>query len=310
VFIVDPALDRPATPALAHSRIRPAFNEKWLVTREMVDRLKMQHEKAAKQAANRMDQPESAHGELESLELLRRVIVSWGLHPVRNKPRTRTYRSCDVVTGLKSVCVALNHFKPLRAEPKGGTTSFLHMLKGTFDERTADSVEGIVKQWAIADESERGLRMMAGEDQLEGGMSVGELIAFRADGATGWSMGYVHWAQTDHDNRLSLGIRMLEAGAEPVLIGRLQAGRPPDAARSPALLLIRENDTGRAVSLLCDRNLYLPMGTYLVHRPRAGHDRVMEATNVRLSTRSFVWFEACKPQATTRQRTLDLLYPY
>jgi hypothetical protein len=212
---------------------------------------------------------------------------------------------------LKSVCVALNQFRPLRVELAGAEPSFLQVLKGAGGERTgSDSLEGIVRHWEIADESERGLRMTVGGDQFAGGMSVGELIAVRAGRSGEWRIGYVHWAQTDHDNKLSLGLRMLRAGAEPVLIGRLGADRPPDAARSPALLLVSESADRRTLSLLCDKSLYLPMGTYLVHRPHARDERVMEATSVLLSTRSFVWFEACKPQAATKQRTLDLLYPY
>lgn len=310
LFTVDPALDRPAMPALPRSRIRPEVNEKWLVTRQLVDKLKQEHEKAVKDAALRHDNPSAITAELDSLELLRRVIVHWGLHPIRANARTPIYKTCEVVVGLKQVCAALNGFQSVRVETRGSMTTFMNMIKGTFSS-APESIDGarITNHWEIADESERGLRIIAGDDKGIGRISVGELIAFRSGTGADWTLGHVHWAQAGHDKRLSLGIRRIGVGAQPVLIGRLQTGTPPGGAGDPALLLVTETRSGRTVSLLCAKNLYFPTGTYLVHQVLDGGERVIEATNVILSTRSFVWFEVCKPQANTKQRTLDLIYP-
>lgn len=310
LFTVDPALDRPAMPALPRTRIRPQFNEKWLATRQLVDKLKQEYEKAVKDAALRHDRPSIITAELDSLELLRRVIVRWGLHPIRNNTRTTIYKSCEVVIGVKQVCTALNGFKSVQVATRGPTTTFMNMIKGTFSDAPEPIDAGrITNQWEIVDESERGLRIIAGHGKGVGRISVGELIAFRSGHDSNWTLGHVHWAQSDHDGRLSLGIRRIGPGARPVLIARLQAGKPPDHARNPALLLMTETQSRRTTSLLCGKNLYFPTGTYLVHQVPEGGERVMEATNVMLSTRSFVWFEVCKPQANTKQKTLDLIYP-
>lgn len=311
LFTVDPALDRPAMPALPRSRIRPQFNERWLNTRQLVDKLKQEHEKAVKEVALAgHHQSSTVAAELDSLELLRRLIVRWGLHPIRNSTRQATYKSCEVVVGLKQICTALNGFKSLEVAKRGSRTTFMNMIKGTFSDAPEAIEPGrITNQWEIADQSERGLRIMARDDKGIGRVSVGELIAFRDWSAGYWSLGHVHWAQTDHENRLSLGIRRIAVGAEPVLLARLEPGRPPDHAGDPALLLVDEAQDSRPVSLLCAKGLYFPTGTYLIHHIGQGAERVMEATNVMLSTRSFVWFEACKPQANTKQKTLDLIYP-
>lgn len=277
VFIVDPALDRPAMPALSRSRIRPEFNERWLVTRELVDALKRQYRKAEKEAVPRIRQ-ESMTEELDSLELVRRLIVSWGLHPIRSTTRTRTRKRCEVITGVNSVCVALH---ALRSGTDGTPTVFISKFKEWLDARGVEArPEDLAWHWEIVDESERGLRFIV-DDSKSGITSVGELIAFRARPSGPWRPGHIHWAQTDDQGRLSLGIRRIEAQAEPVLIGRLSEGLPA-SARNPGLLLVRESDNRRTVSLLCDKSLYLPTSTYRVYQSHAADGHLMEPTSVLL----------------------------
>lgn len=312
VFTVDPALDRPAMPALSRSRIRPELNEKWLVTRELVDELKHQYERGARNSAKSAKQPASVVEDLDSLELLRRMVVSWGIHPIRNNSRRTTYKPCDVVIGLKAVCIALNGFEPLQRPESvpGGHSEWLDMIKGGRQRKPAgtDSPR-ISSEWEIADESERGLKIVASVGEGPGVVSVGELIGYRTGGGD-WSLGAVHWAQTGDDNRLSLGLKTIRARAHPVLISSLHTDKPPERARSTGLLLVQDSEDAQILSLLCDKRMYIPTGNYLVRRPAEQFDRVMEAARILRSTRSFVWFEARKPQASTAQRTLDLLHPY
>jgi hypothetical protein len=313
LFTVDPSLDRPALPVLSHKRARPHFNEFWLNTLQLVSYLKRRHDKAIDQAVRQLGDPGNVTEELDSIEMLRRMIVNWGIHPIRSDSRTRTYKTCDVVVGLKAVCLALNSFEPLAGQERMGPSAALtNMLRGRFDPESVTRTDApeISTQWEIADESRRGLRMVCGDCTTPPNISIGEVVAVRTQRSPQWSVGIVNWAQTSEDNRLSMGLEVIPVPAQPVSIFRLQTDGPPARTRNEALLLIHEAENKRTVSLLCHKSVYYPTAIYLLRIPKGQGERVVEATNVRLSTRSLVWFEVSKPRADTKEKTLDLIYPY
>lgn len=309
VFVVDPRLDRPASPALSQTDLRSELDQKWFVTRDLVTRLKQEYDTAISHSAEHFHRHESSTDELGSIDFLRRMIVRWGIHPVRVSSRRKTYKSCELVAGLRPVCLAMNDFKPLKLEDFESGLGFRKMIKGTYGQKDRTPVDDSVVRddWEVEDESESGLKLVC-RPSGNCGVGVDDLVAVKTGQAREWSLGTVHWAQTDESGNVALGVRLIPHAARPVLIDRLRAGT--DRARSEALLLVDRTDGGLTRSLICPTRAYFPTGTYLVRLPNQRTEFVVEATNILVSSRSFVWFEASKPQGDTAQKVLDLIHPH
>lgn len=306
LFVVDPRLDRPATPALSQTGLRPEFDQRWFITKELLAHLKQEYDLTIDRSAENFHRRESSTDELGSIDFLRRMIVRWGIHPVRTGRRRKTARSCEVVAGLQSVCLALNGFKPMNLDGLETVAGFRSMIQGTFrHEPVEHSDDSPVRNgWEIEDESENGFKLVC---RPTGGCGVGvdDLVAVKAVHARDWSVGTVHWAQTDESGSVALGVRLIRLAVRPVVIDPLQAG--PEVARSEALLFADKSGDGLRRSLICPPWVYYPTGAYLIRRPGGQGEFAVEATNILLSSRSFVWFEVIKPQAGTAQKVLDLI---
>lgn len=300
LFVVDPRLDRPASPALSQAGLRPEFNQRWLVTKDLVTRLKQEYDTVISHSVEHFQRRGSSVDELSSIDFLRRMIVRWGIHPVRSGTRRKTARSCDLVAGLRSVCLALNDFRPLNLDGVESATRLSRMITGTFDDdrddRTDDSpIQGA---WEVEDESENGVKLVC---RLSGrrGVEVDDLVAVRTGPARDWSVGTVHWAQADDSGDFALGVRLIRYSVRPVVIDPLQA--EPDVSRSEGLLCVDNSGDGVSWFLICPPSEYYPAGAYLVRQPGGRGELAVEATNMVLASRSFVWFEVAKPQRRTVQ---------
>lgn len=306
VFVVDPRLDRPASPALSQADLRSELDQKWFVTKGLVSRLKQEYDTAISQTAEHFHRREPSTDELGSIDFLRRMIVRWGIHPVRVSARRKTFKSCELVAGLRPVCMALNDFKPLKLDDFESGQGFRKMIRGTYGQEGASTVDDsrIREGWEVEDESTNGLKLVC-RSSGSCGVGVDDLVAVKTGHARDWSVGTVHWAQTDESGNVALGVRLITQSIRPVLNDRLHAGAK--RARSEALLLVDRTDGGFSRSLICPTPYYYPTGTYLVRLPDRSGEFVVEATNILLSSRSFVWFEVVKPQGDTAQKVLDLI---
>jgi len=305
-FVVDPRLDRPATPALSQTSLRAELDQKWFITKELVTRLKRDYDRAIGRTVDHFQQHEPSADELSSIDFLRRMIVRWGIHPVRTGKRRKTYKTCDLVAGLRPVCRALNGFKPLNAEAQDAGPGLRRMIQGTYsrDDMVRADYSQVRDGWEIEDESDSGLKLVC-RPSGSYGVGVDDVVAVKADHVEEWSVGTVHWAQTDESGNVALGVRLIEHTVRPVLIDRLHADAK--RARSEALLLVDKSGGGMKRSLICPPSVYFPTGTYLVRLPGTRREFVVEATNILLSSRSYAWFEVVKPQADTTQKVLDLI---
>lgn len=309
LFVVDPRLDRPASPALSQAGLRPEFDQKWLVTRELVTRLKHEYDTAISRSADQPQRRESPVDEVDSIDFLRRMIVRWGIYPVRTGTRRKTAQSCDFVAGLKTVCLALNEFRPLNLEGVESVGVLSGTTTGAFDGERSEGAghSHIQAGWEIENESENGFKLVCRQSSRYG-VEVDDLVAIRIGRARDWSVGIVHWAQADDSGKFALGVRVIRHSARPVVIDPLQAG--PDVARSAALLFA--DRSGRALRrfLVCSPSAYYPAGAYLVRRPGGRGEFAVEGADMLLSSRSFVWFEVVKPHRNTAQKVLDLIQPH
>lgn len=301
VFVVDPRLDRAATPALSQTELRSEYDQVWFVTKELVTRLKQEYDHTISRSADQFHRHEPSADDLDSIEFLRRMIVRWGIHPVRSGARRKTRERCQLVTGLKPVCAALNGFKALALDnPAPGTGTH-----GRGD--AAPAVDARIHDgWEIEDESERGMKLVCRSSDAYG-IGVDDVVAVKASHAPVWSVGTVHWAQADESGHVALGLRLIRQAVRPIVLDQLH-GRTR-RARSEALLLVERSDDGLKRSLICPTASYYPTGTYLVQLPADGRRFVVKATHLLSSSRSFAWFEVVKPEASTTRRLLDLIQP-
>jgi hypothetical protein len=311
LFVVDPRLDRPASPALSQARLRSELDQSWFVTRDLVTRLKQDYDNAVSESAGRFQRDESSADDLGSIDFLRRMIVRWGIHPVRGGRRRKIFKSCELVVGLKPACLALNGFRPLEAVDPGAVSGLRRMIKGTYGMAGAEAVDDshVRGGWEIEDESDDGVKLVCRDRPSAGsGVGVDDLVAVRTAQAGNWQVGTVHWAQTDESGSVSMGVRLIRRTMRPVLIDRLHADR--GRVRSEALLLVNKDGDDLTRSLICPTSAYYPAGTYLVRMPDGRGEFVVEATNMLIASRSFVWFELAKPRPDTAQKVLDLINPH
>lgn len=308
LFVVDPRLDRPASPALSQPDLRSELNQKWLVTRELVTRLKQEYDRARGRSDEDFKRHDPGVDEPGSIDFLRRMIVRWGIHPVRSGARRKTARSCDLVAGLKTVCLALNGFTPLNLDGVESATKRSGTIVGAFDsdEAAHSGHPNIQDGWEVEDESDNGVKLVCRRPERRG-VEVDDLVAVRPAQAQHWSVGTVHWVQADDSGDFALGVRLMEQSPRPVVIDALRAG--PDVARSEALLLVDKSGEGMRRFVICPPSVYYPDGAYLVRRPGGRGEFGVQATDMLLASRSFVWFEVVRPRRDTAQKILQLIQP-
>lgn len=306
VFVVDPRLDRPASPALSQTALRGEFNQTWFNTRELVTRLKHDYDSAIHRSANQFQRHDISESELDSVDFLRRMIVRWGIHPVRAGRRRKTGRDCQVVSGLQAVCTALNDFNRLATSDTVTGHGLRRMIHGHHRHDDSETVAAALIRtgWEVEDESDAGFKLVS-RAATRCGFGVDDVVAIRTGDRRDWSVGIVHWAQTDEAGAVALGVRLLRQTPHPVVISRLhaQSGQTRDAA----LMLVDRADDRLRRSLLGPPSRYFPTGTYLVQLPERGREFVVEATNMILASRACAWFEVVKPQPDSAQRVLDLI---
>ncbi|HSH42705.1 MAG TPA: hypothetical protein VK973_11340, partial [Arenicellales bacterium] len=262
------------------------------------------------QSAGHFQRDESSADDLGSIDFLRRMIVRWGIHPIRAGRRRKTFKSCDLVVGLKPACLALNGFRPLEAVDPGAVSGLRRMIKGTYGLPDAEAADDshVRGGWEIEDESDDGVKLVCRDRPSSGsGVGVDDLVAVRTGQAGPWQVGTVHWAQTDESGSVSMGVRLIRQTMRPVLIDRLHADR--GRVRSEALLLVSKSGDNMTRSLICPATAYVPAATYVVRMADGRGDFVVEATNMRMASRSFAWFELAKPRPDTAQKVLDLINP-
>lgn len=301
VFMIDSTLDRPAIPVLSRTRISSQRNEKWLNTKALVGHIKHKYDKLDRAVAADLTPPEIMPRRLDSMDLLRRLVLYWAaLHPIRASTRKSSHARCEVLIGLKSVCMALNGFQPITTTGYGDET--LEMLRGSYGyqlQRVAKAP--LASHWHITDESTDGFRLVARDSENTGHLAVGELIAIRMSDADPWRIGSVQWARADDDMTLSLGIKRIDMPSRPALVVSMDAEGPMGNTQSAGLLLTGSTSCEPGLSLISSSSIFSPGGRYLVHSIKDGEAYHLEASNLLQSSRSFAWFDVIEAPSCSRE---------
>jgi cyclic-di-GMP-binding protein len=198
----------------------------------------------------------------QGIEMLMRLITSWGVNPKRLFPRTgSTAVRFEVATGIEAIRFHVNgglEFEPSTNEvgPQPRRTA---ISGGALPAHAAGDTGGryTMAVWDVLDESAGGFSL--GKSKIHGEqVRVGDLIAVRLAGeAVAWSIAMVRWARATAADGIEFGAQRIAPGAAAVGVMPLA----PAADRPlPALLLPEVKPLRQARTLVTPRGMYKPGG--------------------------------------------------
>ncbi|MDH3689442.1 MAG: hypothetical protein OEU36_08170 [Gammaproteobacteria bacterium] len=291
MFVVDFELDQPGVPYLSRSSVVDNEECFLLDTTELVITLRHELERIINNEPIELGNESSIY-DSERVDMLRSLIVQWGIRPIRTSARIQNNRQADMSVGLNSVYSALSGWKEIDQEhvtPQRGDTR--EMLKGTFGYQQFRQTHKIslIPDWEIVDESLAGLQL-AHQDPSRAQIRVGECVAI-ADEQQGWIVGIIRWARSGQANDVNLGIFKLGANGNAAAVQQVEGSSGPDVSTFVlAVVLLETEALGRRQMLVAPKGHYSP-GSPLWLRT-AGKDQVMvDPATLIVSTRLVDCFE-------------------
>jgi len=286
-FLVEPAEDRAGMPLPADPADRIRAGAMVLDTRALVRRVHL-HLTAIQTGMK--DGPtaisQTVHGPAAE-QLLRRLIIAWGVTPGRRFTRVGRQEEDVLAVGLDAVNYMLNGGRPFELNPEhlGGD--------GPGGRSVAERLEqarNVVRiKCRVIDECATGLRIQLQNTGLAQ-MAVGELVTFQNKlNLDGWAIGVVRWLQQAEAGDTEAGVHLLGTAADPVATRPVLAGsqdavpfRP--GVRLPAVVALKQPAT-----LLAAPGTYVKDRTLFVETP----EQLAMARCTRLLERGrvFDWFE-------------------
>ena len=290
MFLINPDADLPAMPMPQNTRLSADAAERYLDTTELVSILMENLSAARDRKFLKRYSTDHIARELESRETLKKLIVSWGLHPIRKAGRVSSDRQCDTLIGLRSVASVLD--------------------VGNGSAAATGQDPNVVRRLKLIDESEHGARARVDENDAIH-VRIGELVAQRKadEGMAGsWSIGMIRWAQTNADEEFHIGIFKFISDAVPVAVRymSLDDGETPFTEPAMGLWTIRTTGEHPATSLILGSRHYKPGGPISVERGDVRH--MFEIREVVLSTRCFLWFDVSLTDSTP-QHSVEMVFP-
>lgn len=258
-----------------------------------------------------------------TIDLLRRLSLTWGVPPKRGSARSTKLATVEVVVGLTSMHRALGLVTALRSMtslPGNHGPEDLFTTTATFRSRTVVSENDqktdvwdpfkpkpaaqqasqqpgtaakptplTIQTWALRDQSTGGCRIARkGGDTL--GVQVGDLIGVRIHSDTHdghWTLGVVRWLHQTSAEELELGIQNITNAGRPAA-GRTRQANGAMTEYQRIIGLPENKEQNRPASLLVPPLLYT-VGTTLLVRID-DHEHRLLLTNVQESTGTFVQF--------------------
>lgn len=192
-------------------------------------------------------------------ELLRRLILAWGIHPqraYRRNPRAQT--EVDVTVGLSAGHYWLNGGRAfVRSSSFVGPSPNRSASTGAPGAPFGVPAEPEYRRehWRLDDESAGGMALSK-RGLVRAPVRVGDLIALRFPDDTEWALASVCWVRSANPSDVQIGTQRIAPSAQPVMIQPEDAPATADflpALRLPALPALNQPGT-----LLVPRGLYKP----------------------------------------------------
>lgn len=259
LFLVDLERDNPAMPFLPHTRAIDDGRCLILDTTPLTVRL---HDELRACDSGEREPPERD----EWPELLRTLLIRWGIHPVRHAPRRDAAGSCEVVAGLRQVHMAVYE------DSRGGAPA-------------ADPAPRFPAGLRNVGPTGLQVRLDSG-DHVDA--HIGGLLGVRSD--THWTVGVVRWARSRDQQRLDLGLYKLGTDPLPGIAQHVTMTEyESDSSEHHACLLFPDPDDPMRGRLVTGSGLYDADGTLVVEAE--GRRRMLRQGKRVLSTRAMDCFE-------------------
>lgn len=192
-------------------------------------------------------------------ELLRRLILSWGVNPKRAFRRSAGDNArIEVVVGLAACHFWVNGgHRFVRSSNFVGPMQRSGMSAASAT-AAAESMppEFAAETWQLQDESAGGMALDK-KGLIRAPVRVGDLIGCRGADETEWTIAAVRWVKSANPSSVEIGTERLAPGARAVVI----AFAPDEDSESgfhPALLLPKMPALKRLQSLVAQRGIYRP----------------------------------------------------
>ena len=287
MFIIDLNSDFPAAPYFQSTTDIKDGNFLILDTSDLMDRLNTELKSIMHNIAGGLKGITQVQT-FERMEILRHIVVSWGMHPVRKAKREDVGLDCKIVFGLTNV------FSILHPElGKGGSneidfdsTAEIQMALGVFQERFGKVVDknSFLSSWKIGNESSGGYSLTHTNSSTKE-LRVGDILALKKKEDTCWNICIVRWAMEDKDGQLQAGVFKIGTDAMPISMKPLESNKEFLRLEYTAALHIPEAKSFSNTDLIiAQKTVYSPNRT--LYMRRGDNDRLVIATSLVVSSRS------------------------
>ena len=261
-FLIDMHADRAGVPYVEHAVPTPAEGFRLLNTIDLARQIHA-HLTLLQQAGT--PEPDGLAPEFYADgagELLRRLIMAWGINPQRMYRRsTRTTTDVDVAVGLDAC-----HYWLLGGRGLLHSSNFIGPLPhraqlSGIDLTTPDAAvrPQSHESWQLEDESAGGMALRK-KGLVHAPVRVGDLVAIRFLGDSEWGLAVVRWARSANPSDIEIGTQRLAPSAQAVVV------QPEDGAGAnefvPALRLPALPALEQPGSLVVPRGLYRPQRSF------------------------------------------------
>jgi hypothetical protein len=234
MFSIDENSDYPAAPILSHNGdLVTAGDLSVLSTKELVAALNEEINIVAKKAFE--DSQKNAPGKLLlRIEMLRRLVINWGKHPIRQDVRHEKDGKCESVAGYNEIMKNMSSM--LTAAIK----------KSPLNDKNC---------CMITDVSEMGYQLEMGSDCATR-FRIGDMIAVRdQSNLDKWSLAVVRWARYSASKTIKLGMFVMGWQVER---RRLKVAPSSDVTIVVMSILGESNFQSKKKILLVPASIYRP----------------------------------------------------
>ena len=269
LFSIDFDSDYPAAPVLTHSgNLLQGEHYAVMDTRELVSSLSHEVDVVASEAFNETGVHRRA-SDLAEIEMLRRLIMNWGQHPVRRDTRTDQQEGqCRIAAGFINITRHVSR-------------------NGLLLDKTASATSSAAElSCRIIDASPMGFQLsMKADSEIQ--FRVGEMIALHGEADTqSWHLGIIRWARYLSADQVGIGVFILGTGCERIRV-RSEDRHLGQGADCLKLTRTRSLPMNRKL-MIAPSSLYMPNARLEM---TDGHRQVIQTHNMLLSGIDFVVFD-------------------
>jgi len=287
MFIIDLNSDFPAAPYFQSTTETKNGNFLILDTSELMERLNNELKAVMHNIASGLKGITQVQN-FERMEILRHIVVSWGMHPVRKTKREDVGRDCKIVFGLTNVFSILHPdlVKDGSNEVDFDSTAEIQMVLGVFQERFGKVIDknSFLSSWKIGNESSGGYSLTHTNSSTKE-LRVGDVLALKKKEENFWNICVVRWAMEDEDGQLQAGVFKIGTDAMPISMKPLESNKEFLRLEYTAALHIPEAKSFTNTDLIiAQKTVYSPNRT--LYMRRGDNDRLVVATSLVVSSRS------------------------